>query len=231
MIHNYADAGRDRVVDGLRVCAGAPADRIGSSPHCWRRSSSASLRIACAHIGHLELQWTMWMPLAMLLLHRADGEADAVARRPAGRGAGRAGAVAASITACFWRAISPRRGMALRAVRKGERTNRYRERVSRVVPLLLVAVIYGPPYLRTSETIRRSRRLTRCGHYSAVPADYLRVPQENVLRGRQRRSGVAPDERSLFPGFIAICPRDRSRSSRRSRDRRWTYLVLGARRR
>src|SRR6185436_9581871 len=23
-----------------------------------------------AHIGHLELQWTMWMPLSMLLVHR-----------------------------------------------------------------------------------------------------------------------------------------------------------------
>jgi hypothetical protein len=39
--------------------------------------------------------------------------------------------------------------------------------------------------------------------FSAVPGDYLRVPQENVLRG-SRDSGVAADERSLFPGFLAI---------------------------
>jgi hypothetical protein len=30
-----------------------------------------------AHIGHLELQWTMWMPLAMLLLHRFYEQASA----------------------------------------------------------------------------------------------------------------------------------------------------------
>ena len=71
-----------------------------------------------------------------------------------------------------------------------------------IAPLLLVALIYGPPYLRTHDQFG-GRSVAEVTTYSAAPSDYLRVPQENVLWG-STNAGEAPDERSLFPGVIAI---------------------------
>ena len=51
-----------------------------------------------------------------------------------------------------------------------------------IVPLLLVAMIYGPPYSQTSEPNSASAAPRKCKRYSAVPGDYLRVPQENMLQ-------------------------------------------------
>ena len=63
-------------------------------------------------------------------------------------------------------------------------------------------MIYGPPYSAARAQVGE-RRADEVATYSAVLSDYLRVPPENVLLGRPD-SGPAPDERSLFPGFLAI---------------------------
>ena len=54
------------------VCAFALARRLtGSDPAAFLAAIIFGLApYRMAHIGHLELQWTMWMPLALLLLHR-----------------------------------------------------------------------------------------------------------------------------------------------------------------
>jgi hypothetical protein len=153
-----------------------------------------------AHIGHLELQWTMWMPLSMLLLHRLIEKPDVW--RGALLGIALSAQLLCSIyyglfLGCYvglaWIALLPlaaakKRLMAASAVV--------------AVPLVIVGLLYGPPYANTRAQFGE-RRPEEVKMFSAVPGDYLRVPQENSLRGRAD-SGPAPDERSLFPGAIAL---------------------------
>lgn len=156
-----------------------------------------------AHIGHLELQWLVWMPLGMLALH-------AFAARPSAWGGTLLGGflalqVLSSIyngvfLACYllmaWTAFLWLSGEKRRFVTRS---------LAAIVPLLIVVAIYGPPYART-----RAEYGARPGdeqrQYSAVAADFLRVPPENRLRGQRgtQVALVAPDERSLYPGAAAI---------------------------
>src|SRR5688572_27678757 len=154
-----------------------------------------------AHIGHLELQWVMWMPLSLWALHRY------VAAPTAGCALAVGGAVAAQtlcsiyygaflsfylvVAALILCAIHPagrRRAMALTPIM--------------IVPLLVVLAIYGPPYLQSRQQ-HGARKVAEITEYSARPADFLRVPPHNRLRGRSQ-SGPAPDERSLFPGTAPL---------------------------
>jgi hypothetical protein len=184
------------------VCAFALARRLtGSDPAAWLAAIIFGLApYRMAHIGHLELQWTMWMPLALLLLHRVIEKPSLW--RGVLLGAALAAQVLSSIyygvfLACYlaaaWVALVPfekAKGRIAAAT------------AFAIVPLLLVALIYGPPYLQTRKQFGE-RRAEEVQTFSAVPGDYLRVPPENVLRGRTD-AGEAPDERSLFPGFVAI---------------------------
>ena len=199
LVHNYLMLAA--IVSSM-LCAFALARRVsGSDPAAWLAAVIFGLApYRMAHIGHLELQWTMWMPLGMLLLHRLMKKSTLV--RGLLLGAALAAQLLCSIyyglfLACYlavaWLAMMP--------------FERAKARVAAataiaIVPLLLVAVIYGPPYLETSRQFGE-RRADEVATFSAVPGDYLRVPQENVLGGRPD-SGPAPDERSLFPGFIAL---------------------------
>ena len=199
LVHNYLMLAA--IVSSM-LCAFALARRVtGSDPAAWLAAVIFGLApYRMAHIGHMELQWTMWMPLAMLLLHRLM-EAPTLARGLL-LGAALAAQALCSIyyglfLACYlvvaWLATIPfekAKGRVAAAT------------AIAIVPLLLVAVIYGPPYSATRQQFGE-RRADEVATFSAVPGDYLRVPQENVLRGRPD-SGPAPDERSLFPGFIAL---------------------------
>ena len=184
------------------VCAFALARRLTrSDPAAWLAAIIFGLApYRMAHISHLELQWTMWMPLAMLLLHRL------IERPTPWRGLLFGAALAAQALSSIYYGVflACYLGVALIALLPFEKSKgriAYAAAVA-VVPLLLVALLYGPPYSRTRDQVgeRRPEEVTA---YSAVPGDYLRVPQENVLRGT-RNAGPAPDERSLFPGTIAI---------------------------
>jgi hypothetical protein len=154
-----------------------------------------------AHLGHLELQWTMWMPLSMLVLHRLIERPALV--RGAALGAVLGAQVLCSVyygvfLACYllaaWFALV---SFAKNKARIAAAT------VAAIAPLLVVAMIYGPPYLQTRAEFGE-RRAEEVSTFSAVPSDYLRVPMENRLRGSREHNGVAPDERSLFPGTVAI---------------------------
>ena len=69
IVHNYLMLAA--IVSSM-LCAFALARRVtGSDRAAWLAAVIFGLApYRMAHIGHLELQWTMWMPLAMLLLHR-----------------------------------------------------------------------------------------------------------------------------------------------------------------
>ena len=199
IVHNYLMLAA--IVSSM-LCMFVLARRLtGSDPAAWLAAIIFGLApYRMAHIGHLELQWTMWMPLAMLLLHRlvekptfARGLALGLALAAQAFCSIYYGLFLACYLAAAWLVIVPfekAKGRIASAT------------VIAVVPLLLVAVIYGPAYSATRAQFG-DRPADEVATYSAVAADYLRVPQENVLRG-QPNSTVAPDERSLFPGFLAI---------------------------
>jgi hypothetical protein len=153
-----------------------------------------------AHVAHLELQWLVWMPLALLALHR-------LVERP-GIGAGLAlgaclaGQLLCSIyygvflclfTGVAWIALvvahRPRPGLAAATA-------------VAVLPLLLVAVPYLRPYA-ASRAAHGPRSAAEVAEYSAVPGDYLRAPALDALRGHDD-TGPAPEERTLYPGTLAI---------------------------
>ena len=177
-------------------------DLTGSARAAWLAAIFFGLApYRFAHIGHLELQWLMWMPLSLWALHRC------VTAPTARRALAVGGAVAAQTLCSIYYgvflsfylvvallilcAIHParlRRAMALTPVM--------------IVPLLIVVAIYGPPYLQ-SRQLHGARDVSEISEYSARPADFLRVPAHNLLRGRSQ-SGPAPDERSLFPGTAPL---------------------------
>ncbi|HEX6164146.1 MAG TPA: hypothetical protein VFZ31_12320 [Vicinamibacterales bacterium] len=184
------------------LCAFALAHRLTqSSAAAWMAAIIFGLApYRMAHISHLELQWTMWMPLAMLLLHR-------VIERPApGRGLLLGAALGAQALSSIYYGVFLACYLAIAFAalvpfEKAKGRIAYATTFA-IVPLLVVALIYGPPYSRTQAQFGE-RRAEEVTSFSAVPSDYLRVPQENVLRGRPG-AGEAPDERSLFPGSIAV---------------------------
>jgi hypothetical protein len=176
-----------------------------------------------AHIGHLELQFVLFMPLALLALHHL------IEAPSASQGLWLGATLAAqtlcsiyygaflvmfvAIAALFLTATHPRRG---RVVASG---------LCAVLPLLVVVAIYGSPYLE-SRAAMGPRSATEVRKFSAVPSDYLRVPPQNRL-GAAIGLPRGDDEHSLFPGIIALClagvalVRPASRSV-------WLYVALAA---
>jgi hypothetical protein len=183
------------------LCAFALARRLtGSGPAALVAAiifGFAPYRIA--HIGHLELQWTMWMPLSMLLLHRLIEKPGAGAGLLLGLSLGAQmlcsiyyGLFLGCYVAIAWLALLPFAASRQRVVLAS---------IMVAAPLVIVGLLYGPPYAGTRAQFGE-RRADEVQQFSAVPRDYLRVPQENALRGAPE--GVAPDERSLFPGAVAL---------------------------
>jgi hypothetical protein len=153
-----------------------------------------------AHVAHLELQWLVWMPLALLAVHR-------LVERP-GVGAGLAlGACLAGQLLCsiyygvFLCLFTGVAWIAL-VVAHRPRPGLVTATAAAAIPLVLVAVPYLRPYA-ASRAVHGPRSVTEVAEYSAVPADYLRGPALDALRGRHD-TGPAPEERTLYPGTLAI---------------------------
>ena len=155
------------------------------------------------HLGHLELQWVMWMPLSLWLLHRL------VAAPTAGRAIALGGAVACqAFSSIYYGAFLSVYVVVALLMLLTLKTNAASRRRAitlaplGVLPLLIVVLIYGPPYWQ-NRTQLGGRSVSEITEYSATPADFLRVPPSNWLRGRPD-SGPAPEERSLYPGTLAV---------------------------
>ncbi|MEO5824031.1 MAG: hypothetical protein ABIT71_26285 [Vicinamibacteraceae bacterium] len=153
-----------------------------------------------AHIAHLELQWLLWMPLAMLALH-------ALVERPRLAAGLALGACLAAQLLCsiyygvFLALFAGLAWMAL-VVATGVRPGLLAATAAAAVPLALVAVPYLAPYA-ASRSAHGPRSASEVADYSATPADYLRVPGFNALRGRDD-DGLALEERALYPGLAAL---------------------------
>jgi hypothetical protein len=173
-----------------------------------------------AHIGHLELQWLVWMPLALLALH-------ALVERPRGSAGIAVGACLGAQLLCsiyygvFLAVFLVVAWIALVAA-TGVRPRLLPSTAAAAIPLVLVAVPYLIPYA-ASRSAHGPRSVDEITHYSAVPRDYLRVPPYNALRGGEH--GPAPEERALYPGVAAVALailgvwRGRGRT-------RWVYAAL-----
>ena len=177
-------------------------DLTRSAPAAWIAAlifGFAPYRLA--HIGHLELQWVLWMPLSLWLLHRMV--AEPTARRALGLGS----AVAAQTLCSIYYGVFLSLYLVVAAAILLALKSAPRRRVITIaplalLPLLVVILIYGPPYSQSRDRYG-PRQLSEIIEYSATPRDLLRVPPHNRLRG-SADSGLAPDERSLYPGTVAI---------------------------
>ena len=138
-----------------------------------------------AHFGHLELQWVMFMPLALWLLHRF------VTTPTAGRALAIGGAVAGQ-TLCsiyygvFLSLYLSVAAVILLAMHAAARRRAVALTPLMLIPLLAVVAIYGPPYAKSREQ-HGARNVAEIAEYSATPADFLRVPRGNYLRGASDR--------------------------------------------
>jgi hypothetical protein len=174
-----------------------------------------------AHIAHLELQWLMWMPLALIAIH-------ALVEAPRPRHGLALGACLAAQLLCsiyYGVFLTLAAGVAWIAlvVAHGVRPRLAAATATAAIPLALVAIPYLLPYA-ASRSAHAPRTAEEVAEYSATPADYLRVPLDNVLRGRHD-AAPAGEERSLYPGAAALALalvglwRHRSRTI-------WVYAVV-----
>jgi hypothetical protein len=178
-------------------------DLTGSAGAAWIGSlvfGFAPYRLA--HIGHLELQWVMWMPLSVWLLHRffaapAPGRAIAVGAAVAGQ---TFCSIYYGIFLSWYLAVA---WVILFAIHTPVRRRAAALSALMLVPLIAVLIVYGPPYAQTRAE-QGPRRPAEVTEFSARPADFLRVPPHNKFRGQPHDPGPAPDERSLYPGTVAL---------------------------
>ncbi|HTH00865.1 MAG TPA: hypothetical protein VL882_11410 [Vicinamibacterales bacterium] len=153
------------------------------------------------HIMHMELQWTMWVPLAFLALHRTFNNYRVRDGLMCG------GAVALQMLSSVYYGIFLATliaiGSLLLLIGKPWTTNR-----RAMIPLAAGAVLalaltgaYARPYLHARDRVGE-RPVDEIQAFAARPADYLVVPHTNWLYGRWQTRGEM--ERRLFPGAIAL---------------------------
>ena len=152
------------------------------------------------HIMHMELQWTMWMPLAFLALHRTFDTGEWK------YGLGTGGCIALQMLSSIYYGIFLASLVAVGALLLIAKDRKVA--LSRVVlPLAAGAVLaaavsaaYAAPYLQV-----RTRVGERSGEevaaFSARAKNYLAATPSNWLYG-DRTASRGSGERHLFPGAI-----------------------------
>ena len=178
-----------------------------------------------AHIGHLELQWLAWMPLALLAVQRL---VDAPrARTGLALGAALAGQFLCSIYYGVYLSVAAGvawlAGVVLRRRRRRLPPRLVGATAMAALPLAIVVGPYLVPYAASREA-HPARRHDEIAQYSATPADYLRAPIVDRVRGSVTH-GPAPEERTLYPGTVAIVFAMLALAVLRNRST-WVYLIL-----
>jgi hypothetical protein len=153
------------------------------------------------HFMHLELQWTIWMPLTLWALHRAHSE-----------GSLRFGALAGvllwlqMVSSVYYGAFL---GMIAAAFALLLTASRRRPAGSAVRPFGLAAVLaivltapYAIPYVDSSRAVGL-RQSGDVGMFSARLSSYFSAPEQNWLWGWTARD-YPGNELHLFPGLAAI---------------------------
>jgi hypothetical protein len=174
------------------------------------------------HYMHLELQWTVWMPLAFWALHRAIAE-----------GSRRLGALVGvlvwlQVLSCVYYGIFLAMMVTLLGlllIAADPRRAPIGLTVLAVGGLIAVALTYpyARPYIENASRLG-PRDLGEVAQFSARPLSYLTTPSQNWLWGgtAERFHG---NELRLFPGAVAIALALVA-FGRRPRATVWTYSVL-----
>jgi hypothetical protein len=152
------------------------------------------------HLMHMELQWAMWSPLALLALH------DAIDSGRARWGIATGLLVALQTLSCIYYGVYLGTllvvcGALLLAADRGAAFRRS------IAPLAAGAVVaavlcgaYAVPYLRVRATTGE-RSIEEVVAFGARPSSYLAATPDNRLYGGERPSRA---ERRLFPGLVPI---------------------------
>jgi hypothetical protein len=176
------------------------------------------------HFMHLELQWTMWMPLSLWAIHRAFD-----------RGSTRSGLLAGlliglQVLSCvyygvFLCIIAGALAVLLAVTRPGRAVGGVRAlAIGSIIPVA-VAAVYAQPYLANAK-ILGPRPPEEIAQFSARAASYFAAPQENWLWG-WTAWGFSGNELHLFPGALAIALAVVALLFRRGRFA-WIYAALAA---
>ena len=154
------------------------------------------------HIMHMEMQWTMWMPLAFLALHRTFDTGSW--RQGLATGAYVSLQLLSSVYYGIFLATLIGLGAGLLIVRDRKVPVR-----RALLPLaaggvlaLIIGGAYARPYLLNRNRVG-DRPTGEVVMYSARPWSYLVATPTNWLYGRRSEPGGGP-ERRLFPGAIPV---------------------------
>jgi hypothetical protein len=154
------------------------------------------------HIMHMEMQWTMWMPLGFLMVHRTFD----TGRWNYGLAAGACVALQMLSSIYYGIFLATLLGVgALLLVARDRRVSFRRASLPLAAGGLLAAAIaaaYAQPYLQIRDRMG-DRPTYEVRQYSAVPTSYLAATPNNWLYGQLRARGGGP-ERRLFPGTIPV---------------------------
>jgi len=151
------------------------------------------------HLMHMELQWTVWMPLAFLALHRMLDTGRA--RHGVAAGAW----VALQMLSCiyygiFLSGLLAAAGVLLLIAHRGPAARRALPPLAAGAAIAVaVSLLYAGPYRRV-HAIVGDRPIEEVHAFSAQPANYLVTPEGNWLYGNPGRPGRG--ERRLFPGAV-----------------------------
>ncbi len=154
------------------------------------------------HIMHMELQWTMWMPLAFLALHRLY---DTGRMR---YGVATGAMVALQMLSSIYYGIFLASLLGLGAVLLIARDRAVPIRAllaplaAGAIVAIAVGAVYARPYMRVHARTG-DRPLGEVEQFSARPASYLASTPNNWLYGGTHARSGGP-ERRLFPGTIAL---------------------------
>jgi hypothetical protein len=174
------------------------------------------------HFMHLELQWTVWMPLAFWALHRAVAE-----------GSRRLGALVGvlvwlQVLSCVYYGIFLAMMVTLLGIlliAAHPRRAPIALTVLAIGGLIAIALTYpyARPYIDNASRLG-PRDLGEVAQYSADPLSYLTAPPQNWLWGGNA-DRFPGNELRLFPGVVAITLA-LAAFGHRTRTIVWTYWVL-----
>jgi hypothetical protein len=153
------------------------------------------------HYSHLELQMTMWMPVALYALHRT------LSRERLRDGLLMGVAVALQTLSCLYYGVFfsayllPLTAVLWIGHRSGWRAVRALAAGGALAVLLVlpVAMVYAD-----SKRVVGEREMKIVEYYSAVPEDYLDAQPRSRLYENLIAVGAPDPERALFPGFLSV---------------------------
>jgi hypothetical protein len=174
------------------------------------------------HFMHLELQWTMWMPLGLLFLH------DTIERGSWGSAFMTGACIGLQFLSCVYYGIFLSVFAGLMAVVEVAtiRSAAWRQPIVRLGGAALVAaaimVPYAEPYRENAKALG-DRQVDEVAQYSASLSSYLASPRQNWFYG-WTADRFGSNEARLFPGLVCV---GLAIVSLFSRHRRfvWLYVV------